>query len=76
MVIDDLIAITPGDMADTHLKEFDEEYSRVVKGLNLSEKPPDPSGLKAFRNLPNGELLGFLVNADNHTWSLSEEKYT
>ena len=75
MCIDDLIAITPGFLADTHLKEFDEEYSSVVKGLQLSEKPPDPSGLKAFVNLPVGELLGFLVDADNHTWSLSDEKF-
>ena len=75
MTVDDLVAVVPGSLAQTHLKQFDDEYNRVITGLQLEEKPDDPSGLKAFRNLSTGELLGFIVNAEDHTWSLSEEKY-
>ena len=75
MTVDDLIAVSPGFLAQQQLTQFDNEYHKVVTGLGLEEKPDDPTGLKAFRNLSTGDLLGFIVNADNHTWSLAPEKY-
>ena len=70
-----MIAVSPRFLQH-QLKEFDEEYSNVIRNLNLSEKTPDPTGTKAFVNLDVGELLRVMVNGTNHTWSLATEKYT
>ena len=74
MCIDDLIVIAP-QSHQHELQEFDAEYSKVITDLNLSEKHPDPTGTKAFRNLTKGEVLGVMVDSTNHTWSLGAEKY-
>ena len=74
MCIDDLIVISPQSLQH-ELQEFDAEYSKVITDLNLSEKHPDPTGTKAFRNLTKGEVLGVMVDSTNLTWSLGAEKY-
>ena len=91
MIVDDVVAVCPGFLADTVLTDFDSKYRSIVASIGLSSKPDDDSGYKAFSNRLNnlplqktkyhylfcrstGEVLGFLINSTNHTWSLSPDK--
>ena len=74
MVVDDVTVIVPGFAVNTKLEEFDKTYRETIARLGYSTKPHDPKGFKAFTKLQIGEILGFIINADTHHWSLSVEK--
>ena len=74
MCVDDVIAVCPHHTAQTVLKQFDETYLQVMSYIGLKVKPDDESGFKCFSSLQSGEVLGFLFNTRDLTWSLSVEK--
>lgn len=74
MVVDDVSIVAPGFDKDTKLREFDTQYRETLADLGFQTKDPDPLGFKAFQRIQEGEVLGFVLNTRDLTWSLSREK--
>ena len=73
LVVDDVTGVAPA--CQKHLlQEFDHTYTTTMQSLGFSVKKSDPSGFKAFKVLQKGEILGFVINSADLTWSLSVEK--
>ena len=56
MIVDDVVVVSPGFLADTELREFDDTYRSVLTSLNLTIKPDDDSAYKAFSSRSQGEV--------------------
>ena len=73
LVVDDVTGVAPA--CQKHLlQQFDNTYTTTMQSLGFSVKKSDPSGFKAFQMLQKGEILGFVIDSNNLTWSLSVEK--
>ena len=76
MCVDDVCAVVCKEKIDTELAELDAQYKNTLNYLGFETKKVDPKGYKAFHRLKKGEVLGALLNTEDLTWSLSDEKNT
>ena len=74
MVVDDVTCVTTAAAADTELAQFDKSYRGILGRLGFKTKDPDPHCFKAFQQTQVGEVLGFVLNTRDLTWSFSKEK--
>ena len=73
MVVDDSIALaTPSNRES--LREYDAAYTKTMHDLGFTTKAASPDPYKAYREATTGEVLGYVFNTIQMTWTMSPKK--